>query len=110
MSRTEFPSKIRKAAWERCAGRCEWPGCGLELKVGGFQFDHILPDGLGGDTALSNCAVLCSNHHSLKTHRQDRPAMQKADNIKAKHLGLKPKRPWSVFRKKMDGTVERRST
>ena len=108
MSRTEFPAKIRKAAWTRSGGRCEHPDCGAKLMVGRFQFDHIVPDGLGGEPTLENCAVLCSFHHDAKTHKQDRPLMQKADNIKAKHLGLKPKRPWSNFRKKMNGEVVRR--
>ncbi len=109
MSRTEFSAKVRKAAWKRCGGRCEEPGCGIKLQVGKFQFDHRIPDGLGGEPTLENCAVLCSAHHHQKTVEIDRPIMQKADNIKAKHLNLKPKRPWSQFRKKMNGEVVRRA-
>lgn len=86
--RSEFPAIVRKAAWERCKGRCEEPGCGIKLQVGHFQYDHIVPDGLGGEPTLENCAVLCSAHHSVKTHTVDRPRMQKADNIKAKHLNF----------------------
>lgn len=109
--RSEFPSKVRQAAWARCGGKCEQPGCTVKLMVGHYQFDHIKADGLDGEPTLENCAVLCSAHHHKKTVEQDRPLMQKADNIRAKHFGLgKVKRPWSQFKKRMDGTVVRRTT
>lgn len=110
MTRTEFSASVRRAAWERCGGRCEAEGCTIKLRPGGYQYDHIKPDGLDGEPTLENCAVLCSAHHHKKTVEQDRPLMQKADNIRAKHFGLgKVKRPWSNFRKKMNGEVVRRT-
>ena len=105
MTRSEFSAKVRRDAWARSQGICEFFACRTKLQVGKFQFDHIIPDGLGGEPTLENCAVLCSAHHSRKTHEEDRPIMQKADNIKAKHFGLKPKRQKSKFKRKMDGTV-----
>lgn len=99
MTRTEFSSQVRKDAWKRCGARCEEPGCGIKLQVGKFQFDHIKPDGLDGEPTLENCAVLCSAHHYKKTVEIDRPIMQKADNIKAKHFGLgEKKRPFPKHR------------
>ena len=92
MARTEFSAQVRKDAWKRCGGRCEEPGCGIKLQVGKFQFDHIKPDGLQGPATLENCAVLCSAHHHKKTVEVDRPIMQKADNIRAKHFGLGEKK------------------
>lgn len=103
MSRTEFSAKVRKGAWERCQGRCE--GCTAKLFPGHFQYDHTRADGLGGEPTLENCKVLCTACHYKKTHTEDRPIMQKADNIRAKHLGLKPKKPQSKFKRKMDGSV-----
>jgi 5-methylcytosine-specific restriction protein A len=105
MTRTEFSSAVRKAAWERCQGKCE--ACTAKLFPGRFQFDHDVPDGLGGEPVLSNCKVLCTACHGAKTVEQDRPVMQKADNIRNKHLGLGrvkakfPKRldPWGKFRR-----------
>lgn len=110
MARTEFSAKVRKAAWERSKGRCEAEGCGIKLMVGHYQYDHIVPDGLGGEPTLENCAVLCSAHHSVKTHTVDRPMMQKADNIRAKHLGFKKRGSMaggrnSAWKKKMNGQV-----
>lgn len=103
MSRTEFNSKVRRDAWTRCKGFCE--KCTAKLFPGKFTFDHIKPDGLDGEPTLDNCQVLCTNCHKIKTTEHDRPIMQKADNIRRKHLGLKIKRPWSKFRKKMNGEI-----
>lgn len=106
MTRSEFSAQVRKDAWDRCEGRCEAKGCGIKLQVGHYEYDHVVPDGLGGEPTLENCAVLCSAHHQKKTVEQDRPVMQKADNIRAKHFGFaKTKRPWSNLRKKMNGEV-----
>lgn len=97
MARTEFKQSVRQKAWERCGGRCE--GCGAHLYVGKYQFDHDRADGLGGEPTLENCKVLCTACHHEKTTTHDRPIMQKADNIRKKHFGIKqskhrwPKRP-----------------
>jgi 5-methylcytosine-specific restriction protein A len=105
MSRTEFSAKVKGQAWERCNGRCE--KCTAKLFPGKFDYDHIKADGLGGEPTLENCAVLCTSCHHVKTVEQDRPIMQKADNIRKKHLGIKKPRGFGngKFRKKMDGSV-----
>lgn len=88
MPRREFTKKIRIEAYRRSGGYCEV--CGCVLMVGKFEFDHIVPDGLGGSPTLENCRVACSACHSVKTHTEDRPRMAKADRQRAKHLGLYP--------------------
>lgn len=93
MARREFSEKVKRQAWERCKGFCE--GCTAKLFPGRFQFDHTRPDGLGGAPTIENCQVLCSACHLPKTHDEDRPLMQKADNIRKKHLGFKNKKPWA---------------
>lgn len=77
MSRSEFPAKVRAAAAERAKGHCE--SCGVKLPAGGFHYDHIKPDGLGGEPILANCAVLCLPCHKEKTFNYDNPIMAKAD-------------------------------
>lgn len=103
--RREFTSKIREAAWARCAGRCE--KCTAKLLPGKFQYDHDMPDGLGGEPTLENCKVLCSACHDDKTHKHDRPLMAKADRIKKKHFGIKtPSRGFDKrWKKKLSGEV-----
>lgn len=87
MSRKEFPAKVRKAAFDRAAGRCE--GCGLPLDgANRGEVDHILPLGLGGTSDLDNAQVLGKCCHGPKTAHQDVPAMAKADRLRKKHLGI----------------------
>ena len=90
MSRQEFSVKTKKAAWKRCGGICE---CGCEQEIIGTpEYDHDLPDGLGGDNSLENCRVLMGKHHSKKTHEVDRPMMAKADRLRNKRLGITPEK------------------
>lgn len=89
MTRAEFSPSVKTKAWDRCKGRCEQ--CTAKLYPGRFAYDHIKPDGLGGEPTLDNCQVLCDACHGEKTHKHDRPIMQKADNQKKAHLGIKAK-------------------
>lgn len=89
MSRAEFSPSVRLAAWDRCKGRCE--KCTAKLLAGKFDYDHIIPDGLGGEPTLENAQVLCRACHDDKTHKHDRPIMAKADRIKKKHVGAQAK-------------------
>jgi len=89
MSRSEFSAKVKSDAWKRCGGKCE--GCTAKLFPGKFDYDHRKADGLGGEPTLENCQVLCKSCHHEKTVKEDRPIMDKADNIREKHFGIKTK-------------------
>lgn len=93
--RREFPSKVKLAAYERCQkdGKPHCEECGLRI-VGLPEYDHVRADGLGGEPTLQNCAVLCGKCHRHKTHVEDRPIMQKADNQKKAAANVKRKYPW----------------
>ena len=112
MSRKEFSTRTKAKAFHRAGGNCD--GCGGRLYVGKFAYDHDNPDGLTGDPTLENCRVLCTACHSVKTTTQDVPRIAKAKRREAKHIGAKaPRNPMpgskhSRWRKRMDGTVERR--
>lgn len=115
MSRTEFSKKVKAAAAVRCLGDCE--SCGIRIRIGGFHYDHIKPDGLGGKATLANCQVLCLPCHKAKTHTEDNPRMQKADRVKKKIAwGIKstahpmPHGKNSPTKRKMDGTIVDRRT
>jgi 5-methylcytosine-specific restriction endonuclease McrA len=67
--------------------------CGFRI-IGTCEYDHIKPDGLGGEPTLENCAVLCGKCHRHKTHEEDRPIMAKADRQKKAAAGVKRKWKW----------------
>lgn len=110
--RREFPAKVKLAAWERSRGQCE--RCTARI-YGDPQYDHIVPDAVGGANDLDNCQVLCRACHGVKTSKTDVPEIAKTKRVQKKRAGIKtPKsRPLpgtkaSGWRKRMDGTAERR--
>lgn len=97
--RREFPAKVRKAAFIRCCKGGTQPGvpqcenCGIVLTAGNIEYEHLVPDGLGGEPTLENCGVWCrSSCSKKKTHRDDNPRMAKADRVLKKSFGLRPAR------------------
>lgn len=112
--RREFPSKVKAAAFLRAAGKCE--RCGFRLTVGKVRYDHAIADGLTGEPTIENCAVLCVGCHAEKTALQDVPAIARAKRREARHIGAKPKSRNPIpgsrntkWRRRMDGTTERRT-
>jgi 5-methylcytosine-specific restriction protein A len=83
--RREFSAKVKQAAYKRSKGLCE--ECAMKLQAGRFHYDHVKPDGLGGEPTLENCQVLCTPCHRTKTKEQDMPIMRRADAQKRAHLG-----------------------
>lgn len=86
--RKEFSSKVKLAAWERCDGKCE--ACHARI-IGRPEYDHILPDALGGEPTLENCSVLCSKCHRIKTSTGDVPRIAKTKRTKRKAVNAWPK-------------------
>ncbi len=127
--RLEFTAKTKAAAWKRANGMCEghitsvignmnsgfqaWTRrCKAPIDVGGFHYDHFVPEGLsGGDNSLGNCQVLCTSCHANKTINFDIKAISKAKRIAKKLTGLKKSRspmPFgrnSKLRKKLSGEI-----
>lgn len=95
-SRKEFALSVRKQAMARCCKpdgipKCE--GCGKMLsKRTGTIYEHVIPDGLGGEPTLENCKVHCKDCADVKTLTEDNPRMQKADRVFKKEYGLTPSR------------------
>jgi 5-methylcytosine-specific restriction endonuclease McrA len=77
VSRRSFSAKVEDEAEARAQGKCE--DCGGQLKPGKFQYDHIKPHGLGGESTLENCRVRCVVCHLAKTMDADMPPMRRAD-------------------------------
>lgn len=101
MSRREFSGKVMAAAALRANGKCE--SCTRKLLTGDYHYDHVIPDAMGGEPTLDNCAVLCKSCHSIKTRTADVPQIAKAKRRERKRFGIKGERKIRAWRK-FDGT------
>lgn len=94
--RQEFPAAVKRAAFRRCCradGKPYCEGCGIELVSGNTEYEHVQPDGLGGEPTLDNCKVLCRKSCArAKTDTEDNPRMAKADRVLRKAFDLAPRR------------------
>lgn len=124
MARREFSDKVRKQAWARAAMCCEavGPDYGLEpgercngTLSGGHDFDHIIPDSIGGEPTLENCAVVCKLCHGIKTRTLDTPRAAKTKRQERIARGPKkrsrmPGSRDSKFKQKIGGGTVLRAT
>lgn len=112
--RDEFSKAVKEAALERANGRCEC-GCNQPFGQEGIIYAHDLPAALGGKGTLENCKVHRKACELRITTQRDRPMIDKAKRGLEKRLGLRQSRSpmmgsrRSGWRKRMDGTIERRS-
>lgn len=113
MKRIEFSAKVRLAAWERSGGLCE---CGCQVKIlpgDGPEYDHRVEAVLGGEATLQNCVVLRRRCHQAKTSARA-PVLAKTRRLEKAASGIRPRKvvipgsKASKWRKKIDGSVERR--
>ena len=104
MSRSQFSRATRRDALRRSGQLCEASGTRYGLAEGvrcngplskGVEFDHDLPDQLGGDNSLENCRAICRACHKHKT-KGDIRQIRKADRQRDKASGAwkKPKHRW----------------
>lgn len=119
--RREFSVGTKRAARDRANGVCEcrripgWPGCGRPLGPGNTFFEHIICDGAGGEPTLENCAVLTKTCWRKKTSEHDQPTVAKTKRMRDRDSGIRrvsrpvPGSKSTRWRKRMDGTVERRT-
>lgn len=108
------PPRVRLRVFKRYDERCQ---CGCNRKIGtGERWDAEDEKAVinGGERRESNLRPFLAEHHPQKTAR-DVAIKSKTYRMAAKHAGvrLRKGRPMpgakdSPFRKRMDGTVERR--
>ena len=108
-----IPARVRVRVFERHGGICHLSG--RRIRAGDlWDVDHIVALVNGGKHCESNLAPALRDKHREKT-AADVAEKSAVYRVRAKHLGLKPaKRPFpgsraSGIRKRMNGTVERRS-
>ena len=110
--RNNLSAKRKLAIWEREHGKCMI--CGVKLTTGKFIFEHVRALELGGSDTDDNIRLTCKGCATEKT-KQDHSMAAKAKRRKQVHLGLKksksplPGGKLSKWKKKLDGTVVRRS-
>lgn len=109
--RNEFPAKIKAQAALRAKGCCE--SCGCRLRTGYIEYDHEIPDALGGEATLENCRCVCRSCHAAKTAKDDVPRIAKAKRNFRKAHGIKRKSRFpasrgSKWKKKLNGEVVER--
>ena len=85
--RRNFSGKVKLAAFERAAGRCE--RCTARLVTGKLRYNHRNPDALGGEPTLENCEVLCLNCDGDQTYKHDIPRIAKSRRIRNRQAGVK---------------------
>jgi len=111
---TPVPPRVRRRVFDAYGGRCYLSG--REILPGDiWEIEHVVAVSLGGLNVESNLAPVLVEPHKEKT-RRDVAIKAKIARQRNKHLGIKSKkRPMfgsraSGWRKRMDGTVERRTT
>ena len=82
----------------------------------GWEIEHVISLAMGGEDKDGNMKPAHWKCHKKKTAEVDAPRLAQAKRREAKHIGAKApsKRPLpgskaSRWKKRMDGTVERRS-
>jgi 5-methylcytosine-specific restriction endonuclease McrA len=109
--RHEFPRKIKAQAALRAQGKCE--RCGTRLRTGYIEYDHEIPDYMGGAATLENCVCVCRSCHAHKTAKVDAPRIAKTRRNFRKAHGIKKKSRFpgarnSRWKKKLNGEVVER--
>jgi len=67
-----IPANVRRAVFERDAGRCAFVGesghrCGSRFRL---EFDHIVPVALGGQSTVENVRLACRAHNQYEADRK----------------------------------------
>lgn len=108
---TPIPARVKLRIFDKSGERC----CHCARRIFGRllpRYDHIVALVNGGENRESNLQLLCSECHSEKT-RTDIAEKSVIYQKRAKRLKLKKGRPMpgsrdSGWKRKMDGTWERR--
>lgn len=118
-----FSKSQRKELYRRAGGQCEAIGSRYGLPEGvrcmnmlgsTWHADHDLLHDSGGVTEIENGRALCLSCHGYKTAKHDIPTSAKNRRVREKATGIRrtsnpmPGSRASGWRRKMDGTVERR--
>lgn len=106
-----IPPRVKLRIFEAAGGRCAH--CTLQI-IGRLlpAYDHVVALINGGQHAESNLQLLCVPCHAVKTGADVKEKSVVA-RVRKKHIGIRkpsrfPAARNSIWKKKMDGSVERR--
>lgn len=97
------PPHVRMRIFDRAKGICHISGRKI-MPGEKWDLEHKLALCLGGENRESNLAPALSDKHKEKT-AEDRAIKADLDAKRGKHILPKAKKPWSKYRKKMNGEV-----
>lgn len=125
MTRRNFTPKTKGLIRERSGGvcevhlvpRCMYPALPETCRRQGAEVDHVTPAYVGGEPTLENGAFLCGLCHKLKTVTDNKEAKRsnrlrgntQADRRAANGSRMQSRGFDRNWKKKMDGTVVRRT-
>lgn len=108
-----IPDRVRLRVWERCEGRCG--ECGRKIgPADTWIIEHLVALANGGANRETNLGVTCGWCKPQKD-RADIQITKHGRRVRERHLGInKTRRPIpgskaSGWKRRMDGTVERRN-
>lgn len=105
---SKIPASVKQRIVEAQDNRCALTA--VEFKPGArIEFDHKTPLWLHGEHRERNLQAVLAEPHARKT-KAEAPIRAKINRMKQKHLGLRPAKPMSPYKKKVDGTVVDRAT
>jgi hypothetical protein len=123
MTRREFSKPVKGEMLRRASdakGRIRCEGCGLDVTGKAIEFDHTIPEALVLDksralTAADGRLLGKACCHDPKTHKHDVPGIARAKRLEQTRVARAPSRnplpgsKASGWKRKMNGTVERRT-
>jgi hypothetical protein len=107
--RRHFSPAVKRAAFERCNGRCT---CTAKLSAGNVEYHHIIEWAISRDSSLDNCRPLCKTCHRALSASVSIPLVAKIKRMADAHINARSpsSRPMPCgrntgFKKTMRGKV-----
>jgi hypothetical protein len=102
------PTRVRIRVFERCNGRCH--RCGRKIRPGdSWTLEHLIALINGGRNAEDNMCLTCAWCLPIK-NAEDVAIKAKSARVRARHLGIKPKRSRFQSRGFTPAEPQRRAT
>src|SRR5690554_6669861 len=89
MARKRFTSKDRARIFAAIGGFCHICKGKIDGVREAFEIEHVIAWELTRDDSDENLRPAHVSCHKTKTHKQDRPAINRAKRREAKHMGIK---------------------